>query len=81
MRSFTLACFLAFVFLLLASLFVANGAQANRPSDKPTSAGKRSVEVRGNKLVAHREKKADREFPLMFDIADRSQKHKAGKKK
>lgn len=66
-------------FLVCAS----SAAQTNWPSAKPTppEAGKRSVEVRGNKLIAKRDKKADREFPLMFDIASRSQKHKAVKKK
>ena len=71
---FCMACFL---------VCSSNAAQTNWPSAKPPppEAVKRSVEVRGNKIIAKREKKADREFPLMFDIASRSQKHKAGKKK
>lgn len=83
MKSFTLACFLGFIFLLLASLFVANAAPADapkKPSEKPVV---KQIQATGKMLVAEREKagkKTRREFPLMFDIADRSVKHRAKQK-
>lgn len=82
MKAFTLIILIVFLGLFFYCHISAYAAQTNWPSAKPPAeAGKRSVEVRGNKLIMKRDKKADREFPIMFDIADRSRKHKEGKKK
>lgn len=76
--SFCLACFLGLVFLLLASLFVANAAPANNKA-------KAKAEVTEKKLsfdTGKKDKKGKairREFPVMFDIADRAKKHREKK--
>ena len=76
--SFCLACFLGLVFLLLASLFVANAAPANNKA-------KSNAEVTAKKLSFDTGKKdkhgkaVRREFPVMFSIADRAKKHRAKK--
>ena len=73
--SFTLACFLGLIFLTLSSLFVANAAPANNKA-------KAKAEVTEKKLsfdTGKKDKKGKairREFPTMFNIAARSQKHK-----
>ena len=84
MRSFTLACFLGFIFLLLSCLFVSSAAPAEAGKKPDLKPDKKQVQATGKMLVAEREKagkKTRREFPLMFDIADRAQKHKVAKKK
>lgn len=76
MRTFTLACFIFFVFLLLACLFTANAKDAGKqPAEK-------KLEASGNRLTVRSEKngkKTAREFPMMFDIAERSAKAKKEK--
>ena len=73
--SFCLACFLGLIFLTLSSLFVANAAPANNKA-------KAKAEVSEKKLsfdTGKKDKKGKaihREFPVMFSIAARSQKHK-----
>lgn len=76
--AFCLACFLSLVFIVLASHFDAYAAPA-----------KTKAEVREKKISFDTGKKdakgkaIRREFPVMFNIAIRAQKHKdkkAGKK-
>lgn len=83
MKSFTLACFLGFIFLLLASLFVsaAAPAQDKKAKEKPKAdVASRSLKFDTGKKDA-KGKPVVREFPVMFDIAERSVKHKAKQKK
>ena len=78
MKSFWFAWFLGFVFLLLASQFAANAAPANaKEKPKATMTEKKISFDTGKKDKAG--KKIVREFPVMFDIADRAKKHKAKK--
>jgi hypothetical protein len=78
MKSFWLACFLGFIFLLLSSMFVANAAPANNKA-------KAKAEVTAKKLsfdTGKKDKKGKairREFPVMFSIADRAKKHREKK--
>ena len=82
--AFCLACFLGLVFLLLASLFVANAAPANNKAKAKAKAevSEKKISFDSGKKDA-KGKSVRREFPTMFNIAARSQKHKdkkAGKK-
>ena len=80
MKSFWFAWFLGFVFLLLASLFAANAAPANaKEKPKATMTEKKISFDTGKKDKAG--KKIVREFPVMFDIAKRSQDKRAQKQK
>ena len=87
MRAFVLLCFCAFILLFLGFIFSANAKESSAAKQE------KKAEFSGSKLVEKikQPKKpgdkstnevwiAGRTFPLMFDIADRSRKHKAGKK-
>jgi len=53
---------------------------AKEKPDKPDKPEKPKVEIGAKKIKAQgKNGKSSREFPVMFDIADRSVKHKAGK--
>jgi len=54
-------------------------AKTEKP-EKPEKPEKAKVEINAKKIKAQgKNGKSSREFPVMFDIADRSVKHKAGK--
>ena len=72
--AFCLACFLGLVFLLLASVFVANAA----PAKAKAETGEKKISFDTGKKDK-KGKSVRREFPVMFDIALKSQKHKAKK--
>ena len=76
--SFCLACFLALVFLILASLFVANAAPANNKAKPKADVTEKKISFDTGKKDK-KGKSVRREFPVMFDIAQRAQKHKAKK--
>lgn len=94
---FALACFLAFVFLLLACQFVANAGEvggrptgdSRRPADVGLGTGNagRKAEVTARAVKADTGRKdakgkaVTREFPVMFDIAKRAQDERAEKHK
>jgi len=73
--SVCLACFLILVFLLLASLFVANAAPANNKAKPKADVTEKKISFDSGKKDK-KGKAIRREFPTMFNIAARSQKHK-----
>ena len=76
MKAFWFAWFLGFVFLLLASLFVANAAPAHaKEKPKATLTEKKISFDTGKKDKAG--KKIVREFPVMFDIAGKAKAAKS----
>jgi hypothetical protein len=72
----------AYIFSFFIILAVFLGAATAGPPPHAAASTNCSVEVRVNKLIAHRQNKGkgeSREYPLMFDIAEKSKKHKAEK--
>lgn len=70
---------LAAIILIVSA---ARAAQTNWPAasrDKPEKVKVEKFKIKAEKTKPG--KKETREFPLMFDIADRAQKHKAAKHK
>ena len=66
--------------ILAAVLVNAVAACAFAKTEKPEKPEKAKVEIGAKKIKAQgKNGKSSREFPVMFDIADRSVKHKAGK--
>ena len=76
--SFCIACFLGLIFLTLASLFTANAAPANNKAKPKADVTEKKISFDSGKKDA-KGKAIRREFPVMFNIAARSQKHKAKK--
>jgi uncharacterized membrane protein len=73
--SFCLACFLGLIFLTLSSMFVANAAPANNKAKPKADVTEKKISFDIGKKDA-KGKSIRREFPTMFNIADRSKKHK-----
>ena len=69
--------------IILAAVFAVLAASLSMAKpEKPDKPEKAKAEVGAKKIKGPKKNgKGGREFPVMFDIADRSQKHKAKAKK
>ena len=85
----TFVVFAVLILLVMGSVFEANAGHGNgagngRASEKRVSVSGAKIRQQtkrknGNKANTNEVWDTSREFPMMFDIADRAQKHKAKK--